>query len=136
MNNGMNPQNGLFLDENGEVHSLITLLKNIGNGGSGSKMIELQKGDTHIQWKYADEEVWQDLIAIQELKGDKGDKGDKGEQGLKGDKGDKGEQGLKGDKGDKGEQGLKGADGFGTEEQYNEIIRRIEALESALPPAI
>ena len=109
MNNGMNPQNGLFLDENGEVHSLITLLKNIGNGGSGSKMIELQKGDTHIQWKYADEEVWQDLIAIQELKGDKGDKG---------------------------EQGLKGADGFGTEEQYNEIIRRIEALESALPPAI
>ena len=133
MNNGMNPQNGLFLDENGEVHSLITLLKNIGNGGSGSKMIELQKGDTHIQWKYADEEVWQDLIAIQELKGDKGDKG---EQGLKGDKGDKGEQGLKGDKGDKGEQGLKGADGFGTEEQYNEIIRRIEALESALPPAI
>ena len=124
MNNGMNPQNGLFLDENGEVHSLITLLKNIGNGGSGSKMIELQKGDTHIQWKYTDEEVWQDLIAIQELKGDKGDKGEQGEQGLKG------------DKGDKGEQGLKGADGFGTEEQYNEIIRRIEALESALPPAI
>ena len=124
MNNGMNPQNGLFLDENGEVHSLITLLKNIGNGGSGSKMIELQKGDTHIQWKYADEEVWQDLIAIQELKGDKGDKGEQGEQGLKG------------DKGDKGEQGLKGADGFGTEEQYNEIIRRIEALENAFPPAI
>ena len=124
MNNGMNPQNGLFLDENGEVHSLITLLKNIGNGGSGSKMIELQKGDTHIQWKYADEEVWQDLIAIQELKGDKGDKGEQGEQGLKG------------DKGDKGEQGEQGADGFGTEEQYNEIIRRIEALESALPPAI
>ena len=124
MNNGMNPQNGLFLDENGEVHSLITLLKNIGNGGSGSKMIELQKSDTHIQWKYADEEVWQDLIAIQELKGDKGDKGEQGEQGIKG------------DKGDKGEQGLKGADGFGTEEQYNEIIRRIEALESALPPAI
>ena len=124
MNNGMNPQNGLFLDENGEVHSLITLLKNIGNGGSGSKMIELQKSDTHIQWKYADEEVWQDLIAIQELKGDKGDKGEQGEQGLKG------------DKGDKGEQGLKGADGFGTEEQYNEIIRRIEALESAFPPAI
>ena len=124
MNNGMNPQNGLFLDENGEVHSLITLLKNIGNGGSGSKMIELQKGDTHIQWKYADEEVWQDLIAIQELKGPKGDTGEQGPQGIQG------------PKGDTGEQGLKGADGFGTEEQYNEIIRRIEALESALPPAI
>lgn len=124
MNNGMNPQNGLFLDENGEVHSLITLLKNIGNGGSGSKMIELQKGDTHIQWKYADEEAWQDLIAIQELKGDKGDTGI---QGPKGDTGEQGPQGI---------QGPQGADGFGTEEQYNEIIRRIEALESALPPTI
>lgn len=130
MNNGMNPQNGLFLDENGEVHSLITLLKNIGNGGSGSKMIELQKGDTHIQWKYTDEEVWQDLIAIQELKGDKGDTGEQGEQGIQGPKGERGEQGPQ------GIQGPKGADGFGTEEQYNEIIRRIEALESALPPAI
>ena len=130
MNNGMNPQNGLFLDENGEVHSLITLLKNIGNGGSGSKMIELQKGDTHIQWKYADEEAWQDLIAIQELKGDKGDTGEQGPQGIQGPKGDTGEQGPQ------GIQGPKGADGFGTEEQYNEIIRRIEALESALPPAI
>ena len=130
MNNGMNPQNGLFLDENGEVHSLITLLKNIGNGGSGSKMIELQKGDTHIQWKYADEEAWQDLIAIQELKGDKGDTGEQGPQGIQGPKGDTGEQGPQ------GIQGPKGADGFGTEEQYNEIIRRIEVLESALPPAI
>ena len=130
MNNGMNPQNGLFLDENGEVHSLITLLKNIGNGGSGSKMIELQKSDTHIQWKYADEEAWQDLIAIQELKGDKGDTGEQGPQGIQGPKGDTGEQGPQ------GIQGPKGADGFGTEEQYNEIIRRIEALESALPPAI
>ena len=133
MNNGMNPQNGLFLDENGEVHSLITLLKNIGNGGSGSKMIELQKGDTHIQWKYADEEVWQDLIAIQELKGDKGDTG---EQGPKGDTGEQGPKGDTGEQGPQGIQGPKGADGFGTEEQYNEIIRRIEALESALPPAI
>ena len=133
MNNGMNPQNGLFLDENGEVHSLITLLKNIGNGGSGSKMIELQKSDTHIQWKYADEEVWQDLIAIQELKGDKGDTG---EQGPKGDTGEQGPKGDTGEQGPQGIQGPKGADGFGTEEQYNEIIRRIEALESALPPAI
>ena len=133
MNNGMNPQNGLFLDENGEVHSLITLLKNIGNGGSGSKMIELQKGDTHIQWKYADEEVWQDLIAIQELKGDKGDTGI---QGPKGEQGEQGPQGIQGEQGPQGIQGPKGADGFGTEEQYNEIIRRIEALESVLPPAI
>ena len=36
-------------------------------------------------------------------------------------------QGPKGDKGDPGEDG---ADGFGTEAQYNDIIARLEALES------
>ena len=45
-------------------------------------------------------------------------------------------KGPKGDTGAKGEPGQKGADGkngFGTEEQYNDIIRRLEALEA--PPA-
>lgn len=104
LNNGMTPQNGLFLDENGEIFSLVGLLKgiNIGVGGAG-KQIELQKGDTHIQWKYTDEEEWKGLIAIAELKGAKGDKGATGE---------------------------KGADGFGTQEQYNDIISRLEALEN------
>ena len=38
---------------------------------------------------------------------------------------------LKGDKGDTGPQGPPGKDGFGTEAQYNDIIARLEALESA-----
>lgn len=107
LTNGMTPQNALFLDEKGEVHSIITLLKGIGAGG-GSRLIELQKSATHIQWKYSDEEIWTDLIAIADLKGAKGDKG---------------------------ETGAKGADGFGTEEQYNDIIRRLEALEAPNAPA-
>ena len=37
---------------------------------------------------------------------------------------------AKGDKGDKGDPGPAGADGFGTEAQYNDIIARLEALES------
>ena len=37
---------------------------------------------------------------------------------------------AKGDKGDKGDPGPAGADGFGTEAQYNDIISRLEALES------
>lgn len=53
----------------------------------------------------------------------KGPKGDPGEDGKDG---EDGEQGPKGDKGDPGE------DGFGTEEQYNDIISRLEALEDAL----
>ena len=40
---------------------------------------------------------------------------------LKGPKGEKGTNGAKGEKGDKG---------FGTEAQYNDIIARLEALES------
>lgn len=42
----------------------------------------------------------------------------------------KGEQGPEGPQGIQGEQGPAGADGFGTEAQYNDIIARLEALES------
>ena len=50
--------------------------------------------------------------------------------GPKGDKGDPGADGAKGAKGDKGDPGADGADGFGTEAQYNDIIARLEALET------
>lgn len=35
-----------------------------------------------------------------------------------------------GEKGDKGEPGEPGADGFPTEAQWNELVSRVEALES------
>src|SRR5690625_2795846 len=53
--------------------------------------------------------------AKEELKGDKGDKGDQGDQGIQGEKGDKGDD---------------GADGFPTESQWNDLVARVEALES------
>ena len=65
--------------------------------------------------------------AAKAAKGDKGDKGDPGPEGPAGPKGDPGAAGAKGDKGDPGPAG---ADGFGTEAQYNDIISRLEALES------
>ena len=46
------------------------------------------------------------------------------EPGPKGDKGDKGDTGAKGAKGDKGEPG------FPTEEQWNELVARVDALET------
>src|SRR5690625_5483193 len=52
----------------------------------------------------------------------KGDKGETGPQGPPGADGKDGEQGP---------QGPPGKDGFGTEAQYNDIIARLEALESA-----
>lgn len=42
-----------------------------------------------------------------------------------------GPQGPKGDKGDPGDQGPAGADGFPTETQWNDLVARVEALETA-----
>ena len=44
--------------------------------------------------------------------------------GPKGDKGDKGDTGAKGAKGDKGDSG------FPTEEQWNALVARVDALET------
>ena len=41
-----------------------------------------------------------------------------------------GERGPKGDKGDKGDPGADGADGFPTEAQWNDLVARVEALET------
>ena len=56
--------------------------------------------------------------------GPKGDTGEPGPAGAKGAKGDKGEPGTPGAKGDKGEPG------FPTEEQWNALVARVEALET------
>ena len=56
--------------------------------------------------------------------GPKGDTGEPGPAGTKGAKGDKGEPGAAGAKGDKGEPG------FPTEEQWNALVARVEALET------
>ena len=56
--------------------------------------------------------------------GPKGDTGEPGPAGAKGAKGDKGDPGTPGAKGDKGDPG------FPTEEQWNELVARVEALET------
>ena len=78
----------------------------------------------------------QDMKDILDVAGEKGPKGDTGSAGPKGDpgvagpKGDPGAKGAKGDTGAAGPKGDPGADGFGTEAQYNELVARIEALET------
>ena len=64
------------------------------------------------------------IVAEPGPKGDKGDPGVAGEPGPKGDKGDKGDPGTPGAKGDKGDPG------FPTEEQWNALVARVEALET------
>ena len=65
-----------------------------------------------------------DAHAIVAEPGPKGDKGDPGEPGPKGDKGETGPAGTDGAKGAKGEPG------FPTEEQWNELVARVDALET------
>ena len=80
-----------------------------------------------------------DAHAVVAEPGPKGDKGDPGEPGPKGDKGEPGPagtDGAKGAKGDKGEPGAdgakgdKGEPGFPTEEQWNALVARVDALET------
>ena len=77
-----------------------------------------------------------DAHAIVAEPGPKGDKGDPGEPGPKGDKGEPGPAGTDGAKGTKGDPGTpgtkgdKGDPGFPTEEQWNELVARVEALET------
>ena len=77
-----------------------------------------------------------DAHAIVAEPGPKGDKGDPGEPGPKGDKGETGPagadgaKGVKGDPGTPGTKGDKGDPGFPTEEQWNTLVARVEALET------
>src|SRR5699024_10680878 len=80
--------------------------------------------DDHNKIKAALVEIRSNVDNVELTPGPKGDKGDKGDPGADGAKG------AKGDKGDPGTPGADGADGFGTEAQYNDIIARLEALET------
>lgn len=53
-----------------------------------------------------------------------------GPDGPKGAKGDKGAAGSDGAKGAKGDNGEAGVDGFPTEAQWNDLVARVEALET------
>lgn len=48
-----------------------------GSGGDGgsSREIEIQKGETHIQWRYVGESSWRNLVSLEELKGTQGEDG-------------------------------------------------------------
>ena len=112
-------------------------------GKSGDVYLNTVNGDF-----YKKTDAW---TKIGTLMGPQGEQGPQGDPGPKGDPGADGRSAyqiavqngfegteqewlasLKGPKGDKGDMGPPGADGFGTEAQYNDIIARLEALESAL----
>ena len=91
-----------------EVELSSITLPSFEGGGQNAKEIELQKSETHIQWRYVGELLWRNLIALEDLKGAQGLQGP---QGLKGERGETGPQGLQGEKGEQGLQGIPGVKG-------------------------
>lgn len=88
----------LGIRQEGETEYKFVNLAGGGTGSSGidGREVELQVGNGYIQWRYKDEEEWNNLVAIEDLKGERG------EQGL---------QGLPGKDGTNGQDGVDGVDG-------------------------
>jgi len=76
-----------------------------GTPGQDGRDIELQRGLTHVQWRYVGETVWNDLVPLSELKGADGLPGENGLNGYTPIKGIDYFDGAPGPKGDKGDSG-------------------------------
>lgn len=90
--------------------SRVTIVASSGPG-SDAREIELQKSDTALQWRYAGDSEWNELISLAEITGPQGEQGIPGSQGPTGPQGEQGVQGPKGDTGPQGEKGETGAKG-------------------------
>lgn len=58
-----------------------------GPQGNAGREIEVQKGATHLQWRYVGDAEWTDLAALSEITGPQGEQGIQGEQGPQGETG-------------------------------------------------
>lgn len=74
--------------------------------------------------------IEQGLVDVETTPGPKGAKGDTGPAGPEGPQGPEGPKGDAGAKGATGAKGADGADGFPTEEQWNALVARVDALEA------
>lgn len=91
------------------------------NGESGGTPITAERLN-HIEQGIADVEL---------TPGPEGPQGPAGADGSDGSEGPQGPEGPRGPEGPEGPEGQKGADGFPTEAQWNDLVSRVEALESA-----
>ena len=73
---------------------------------------EVRNNGTAIQWKYSDETDWQNLVALDELRGAAGEAGKDGINGSDGKDGANGKNGIDGKNGINGTNGTNGKDGI------------------------
>lgn len=76
-----------------------------------SREIEIQKNALYIQWRYAGESEWKNIIAYSDLKGKDGRDGRDGLNGQNGKDGKDGRNGINGRNGRDGKDGLNGQNG-------------------------
>ena len=72
----LNESDYSLIVQNGTSKKIKGLLLK-GNAGDNGKSIEIQKSDTHIQWRQEGGQ-WINLVALADLKGDKGEPGEQG----------------------------------------------------------
>ncbi len=75
---------------------------------SSAVLPEVRNNGTAIQWKYADEEEWRDLVALDSLRGAAGENG---KDGADGENGTDGKNGINGANGSDGKNGTDGKNG-------------------------
>ena len=95
---GIEPS-GQIVEDNPEVIESIlkrlnALEENGGTSGKDGREIELQKSSTAIQWRYAGESTWTDLVQLLEITGPAGPPGEQGPRGEIGPQGSEGENGI------------------------------------------
>ena len=78
---------------------------------SSAVLPEVRNNGTAIQWKYAGEEEWRDLVALEALRGAAGENGKDGTDGKSGINGTNGSDGINGLNGKNGTDGKDGVDG-------------------------
>lgn len=129
-----------------------------GEPGVDGREVELQEGDTHLQWRYVGDGEWYDLIAIEDLKGEDGIIGADGREielaivsnaigwryvdepenpwtmlvslsDLKGDQGIQGIQGIDGTNGVDGIDGINGVDGIDGQDGLTTSVNNISHID-------
>lgn len=91
--------------------NLVTAINEAARTSVGAGSMDLRVADGYIQYSTDSGSTWQNLIAVEDLKGAKGDTGETGPQGPKGDPGATGPAGPQGPAGVPGKDGAKGDPG-------------------------
>lgn len=100
---GLKYENNILKLLSGEKEIAQVTISGGSGGGADAREIELQKSETALQWRYAGDTEWKDLISLTDITGPAGADGQAGKDGI---------DGAPGGPGKDGKDGQDGADGI------------------------